>query len=275
MKNFFNGFKGKLVIALFVIMLGFLLQTASTGSLSTFSSKIIGLISVPFNNMTASIQNSVNNVFDKFQKTSVLIKENAELKEKIDELTNKTIDYDNLKNENGQLKDMLDIKAHNPSFKMVNALVINRDINDKFYSFILNKGSDDGIKVKNAVITKDGLVGIITEVSNSFCIVTSLLDPKINIGAYGTASNNSGILTGDHNLINEKKLKMTYISRNNTLKEGDILATSGIGNIFPRGLMVGNVEKVYLENDGLSMTAVVNPVVDIENISEVFIVTKF
>jgi len=275
MNDFFNGFKGKLVIAIFVIMLGFLLQTASTGSLSTLSSKIIGTISIPFNSITSSIQNTVNRVLDKFQKTSILIDENKDLKQEVSKLNNKIIDYDSVKNENEHLKDTLQIQKSNPNFQMVNALVVNRDMSDKFYSFILNKGSKDGIKIKNAVITKNGLVGLVTEVSEYFSIVTSILDPKINIGAYGTVSNNSGILTGDHNLIDEKKLNMAYISKTNNLNDGDIIATSGIGKVFPRGLMVGHIEKIFLENDGLSMTAIVKPAVDIESITNVQIVTGF
>ncbi|MGL5972352.1 MAG: rod shape-determining protein MreC [Oscillospiraceae bacterium] len=275
MKKFFSTFFGKLVIVVCIIMFGFMLQTATTGNLGTYGSRLIGTITVPINSVIVTIQAYIDEFLDNFQRVDILLEDNKKLRDEATSLKQQIIDYDKLKNDNNNLRDILRIQEENPNFQMVDTIVVSRDTTDKFYSFIINKGTKHGIQEKNAVINKNGLVGIVTDVQDSFAVVSTVLDPKINIGAYGSASNDNGILSGDNSLIKEKKMKLNYISRNNTLQKDDIVATSGTGQNFPRGLMVGNIEKVYLENDGLSMTAVVIPSVDVETVTQVQVIVGF
>lgn len=274
MKNFFRGLKGKIFIALFVIMIGFILQSAYSGTLNTFSSKAINFITKPLNTATFYLKQYINSVFDNFQRLDILSDENNQLKSEVSNLKNKLIEYENIKNENKALKDSLDIKEKNPDFKIVEANVIIRDTYSKFYSFSIDKGEFDGIKLKDYVITKDGLVGIITQVTKNSSVVSTILDPVVNIGAFSVNSSDTGVLNGDSSLVKDNKVKFKYISKNNTIKPGDILVTSGVALNSPRSVNIGVVDNIYLETDGLSMTALVKPSVNISSVNQVKVITS-
>lgn len=274
MRNFFRTIKGKIVIALFIVMIGFILQSAYSGTLNTFSSRAINFITKPLNTATFYLKQYINSIFDNFQRVDILSKENNELKVELSNLKNKLIEYENTKNENKALKDSLDIKEKNPDFKIVESNVIIRDTYSKFYSFSIDKGESDGIKLKDYVITKDGLVGIITQVTRDSSVVSTILDPIVNIGAFSVNSSDTGVLNGDSSLVKDNKVKFKYISKNNTIKPGDILATSGVASNSPRSINIGVVDNIYLESDGLSMTALVKPSVDISSVNQVKVVTS-
>lgn len=274
MRNFFRSIKGKIVIALFIVMIGFILQSAYSGTLNTFSSRAINFITKPLNTATFYLKQYINSVFDNFQRLDILSKENNELKAEVSNLKNKLIEYESTKNENKALKDSLDIKEKNPDFKIVESNVIIRDTYSKFYSFSIDKGESDGIKLKDYVITKDGLVGIITQVTKDSSVVSTILDPIVNIGAFSVNSSDTGVLNGDSSLVKDNKVKFKYISKNNTIKPGDILATSGVASNSPRSINIGVVDNIYLESDGLSMTALVKPSVDISSVNQVKVVTS-
>lgn len=274
MRNFFRSIKGKIVIALFIVMIGFILQSAYSGTLNTFSSRAINFITKPLNTATFYLKQYINSVFDNFQRLDILSKENNELKSELTNLKNKLIEYESTKNENKALKDSLDIKEKNPDFKIVEANVIIRDTYSKFYSFSIDKGENDGIKLKDYVITKDGLVGIITQVTKDSSVVSTILDPIVNIGAFSVNSSDTGVLNGDSSLVKDNKVKFKYISKNNTIKPGDILATSGVASNSPRSINIGLVDNIYLETDGLSMTALIKPSVDIPSVNQVKVITS-
>lgn len=275
MNQFFKSKKGKILIAVLVVLVGFMLQSASSGNLNTVSSKIIGTVTAPFSKVTTGFGNQIKSVLDKFQKAEYLRQENDELKAENAQLTGQLVELDNLKNENQNLKESVGIKQQNPTFEMVPATVTSRDPAEQFYSFIIDQGSNSGIQRKNAVITKDGLVGIISEVQDSYSVVTTILDPKINVGSFASASGDSGVVTGSIEFMKDKKTKMIYISRNHQIQAGALIATSGSSDIFPKNIVVGTVDEVNLEQDGLSMTARITPVVDVETVRQVQVVKSF
>ena len=275
MNSFFKSKKGIALIAVCVIMLGFMLQSTSSGSLNSFSSKIIGKVTAPFQGVITEFTGGINSVLDRFQKKEYLIEENKDLKDENAAIKQQIIEFDQYKQENENLKSTLGIKTQNPTYTAVPAKITARDPSELFYAFTLDKGSDDGVAKKNVVITNEGLVGMVTDVQPKYCTVTSMLDPKLSVGATTSASSNTGVLTGDISLLEQKKAKMIYVSRNHTMNIGDTVVTSGNQNTLPKNIIIGKVDSIDLESDGLSMTAIITPSVDAETVKQVQIITGF
>lgn len=125
-----------------------------------------------------------------------LEKENSELKEENRKLNDMLVDYYDLKKENEELYKFYEIKRENSDFSVVPAAVINKDPNENFYGFTLDKGKHDGVRVDNPVITENGLVGIVCEVNEKSCKVSTILSPLVHAGAIDKKTDDAGIING-------------------------------------------------------------------------------
>ena len=152
--------------------------------------------------------------------------------------------------------------------------VIARTTNDPFASFTVDKGSSDGIKPQDPVITSEGIVGVCYDVAESTCKVRTLYSPKTAIGVYSLRTRASGIIEGEYELAKTGLCRMNYIDKTSDIEVGDIIVTSGSAN-YPSSQLVGTVEEVGMEDSGLSMYALVRPAVDPATVSDVFVITGF
>ena len=185
------------------------------------------------------------------------------------------VDYDMMKRENEQYKEAWQIKEENPSYQVVNANVIGRDALEKYYSFTIDKGSRHGVKVKDSVMTENGIVGRVIEVGPNYAKVATILDPSVSIGCMVSRTGDSGLVGGDNVLSQNKQCTMTLLARDTLATEGDEVITTGLGGVFPRGLPVGTVKEVLLEASGKSMYAIIDPYEDIESVKMVMVITSF
>lgn len=275
MRNFLKSTKGKVTIAVIALLFGFMLQSARSGNLGTIGSRVIGFITTPFTATANAVSNGLNGFFGLFQGSKHYKEENQKLQEEVEELRNKQIEYEEVKKENEAFKQQLEIKEKNPSFKMVTAQVTIRNVNEKFYSFKINKGSDDGVGVKNAVITKEGLVGIVTEVGKDYSEVKTILDPSISVGTLVSEERATGMVEGDLNLWKQNKSRVKHIARENKIKDGDKVVTSGESKYYPKNIMVGTISEITHDENALLMTGVLTPSVDIVNVRQVQVITNF
>ena len=147
--------------------------------------------------------------------------------------------------------------------------------NDPFHGFYIDKGSKDGISVYDPVVTSEGLVGIISEISETYATVETLCSPNLSVSAEVTTKKESGIVEGDITLAPDYQCRMIYLDKDTKLEKGDLLTTSNSVGIFPQGYLIGSVVSIQPMDSGLSYCAVVRPSVDYENLSEVIVVTDF
>lgn len=185
------------------------------------------------------------------------------------------VELEQYRAENQQYRQFLDIKQDNPDFVFESAMVIGRDPSDFFYSFTIDKGSADGISLYDPVITPDGLVGRISEVSISNSKVVTILNPGIDVGAFDTRTRDTGVIAGDLPLAEQGMCKMLYLPRGSSAAAGDIITTSGIGGVFPKGLIIGTIDDVQTEAHGISLYAKIKPTADIPMVQDVFVITSF
>jgi len=189
------------------------------------------------------------------EEIEVLLQENAILKEKI-------IAYD-------RLKKLLELRE-SFSFQMIPALVISREPGNWFNSIIIDKGSKDGVQKNMAIATYSGLVGRVVSVEKSSSKVLLILDQRSAVGAMIQRSRDIGVLKGSE----KNYCFMEYLSRDADVKIGDLVITSGLGSIFPKGLTIGKVIEVKKDNYALFQEVLIRPQVDFTKLEEVFIVKK-
>ncbi|MBQ8182815.1 MAG: rod shape-determining protein MreC [Clostridia bacterium] len=275
MKRFLrSGTFRNLVIIAAVVLLGVLCASVSHNASSPFTS-VIGTIFSPLQKLSVAISDNLNGVSAAFTSSSVYMKENAALKKEIEEYRTKLADYDDLKKKVAAYEEFYGIKQKNTDFEISYGSVISRDAADVYGSFVLNTGSKDGVEAGDPVIYGEYVVGIVKKVNFSTCVVYSVLDPRVNIGAFESGTREYGYVSGDEALYSEGLCKLYGLDTSTSVVSGGIVCTSGAGGVFPDGLIIGEVTAVKKDDVSAACYAEVKPFSDLEQISEVFVITAF
>ena len=119
------------------------------------------------------------------------------------------------------------------------------------------------------------LVGVVTEAGPNSSRVTTILDPTLELGGRVARTDEDAILEGDFTLMQEGLLRLSFVSEQAKLVTGDQVTTSGLGGVYPPGLVVGTVRTLYVEEDGVSRYAQVEPAADIAEIQYVYIIVDY
>ncbi len=233
-------------------------------------SSIVNGITLPMSEVSAAAVNEANK-----PSYEELEKSNQELEAEISELRTQLADYYNVKQENERLWRYYDLKADNPQYGILPATVVRRDPNDDFYSFTIDKGKSSDVAVGDPVVTENGLIGWVCEVDTYTASVKTILSPDARVGVIDTVTRDSGVVSGNVLYADENLTTMTRISAQNTLKEGDIVTTTGISGRYPYGLIVGEVKEVAFDSYDTSMYAVISPFEDIRTVIDVVVITSF
>jgi rod shape-determining protein MreC len=201
-----------------------------------------------------------------------LKKENEELKKKNEELENKMMDYEVVYSENKVLKEHSGIVDTYPEYKVVAADVISDSISNWQDIYTINKGSKDNVNANMAVITKEGLVGYISSVTENTAKVVSVLDAGNSVSARITRSRDAVLCKGSIALKEKNQLKLTYIPIGAEILVGDKIETSGMGSVYPKGIAVGTVKEVVIKKNPIENEAVIEPAVDFNRLETVAVI---
>ncbi len=275
MKEFFKSRGFKVLLAVLVVLLAFMIRAASSGGLATITSSFLGAIVEPFQKVTASISAGVSSFFGNILHAGDLADENQQLRDELAQLREQLADFETYRLENEELKKFLNIKEENPDLDLESALVIGRSPNDRFYSFTIDKGSNSGIALRDPVITSEGLVGVVTELSPTSATVSTILDPALNVGAIVVQTQDVGTVSGNGDLVGDGNCGMSHLPRSSQAKAGDMVQTSGLGGLFPKGLLIGEIVSLEPEDQGTTQYAVIKPYVDVTSVRNVMVIKSF
>ena len=259
----------KILASVFIVLLVTAAVTAAVDK--NIFTDIYTALSKPFMQTTAAM--SEGNYTAKTREE--LAKENSELHEEINELVSRVIDYDEIKKENEILRKYYGIKDDHPDYSIAVANVIRRDPNDDFYGFTIDKGSRDDVSRGDPVINDFGLVGWVSEVNITTSRVTTLLSPEAKVGAMDQKTHDSGIAAGSASYSDSGEFVLSVISADNKIKEGDIVITTGVGGVYPAGIVVGKVKRLGINEYDTTPFAVIEPYSDLRAVSDVVVITAF
>lgn len=258
-----------------VLLLGMtVLDIASHGHM-TFWENIGGTFITPIQNFFTTLFDYGGNLVEAYTDYEELERENEKLRKELASAGQLIRDAESSVNENQSLKAMLGIVEENPNFEFASCLVVGSDQNGYSHTLTLNKGSADRLNERDLVITADGVVGYISELGVNWSKVTTILDSSCEIGAIVTRTQDIGVLDWDFTLSEEGLLKLAYLNTEVVLNSGDSVETSGVGGIFPKGVLLGRVKELRTESHGISQYAVLEPAVAVDEVSTVFVITNF
>ena len=153
---------------------------------------------------------------------------------------------------------------------MVAGNVIAQDLSRWFQSVIIDQGKDAGIRAGMPVISGAGVVGVIAGTTATASKVLLMIDLQSRVDAYVQRSRARGTVRGR----SEEACELDYVLREEDVREGDQLLTSGLGAVYPKGLLVGTVSHIERKPYGLFQTVRVDPAVDFRNLEEVFVILE-
>ncbi|MGI5942077.1 MAG: rod shape-determining protein MreC [Pelotomaculaceae bacterium] len=175
--------------------------------------------------------------------------------------------------ENQRLAALLAYKqVMEQEYNLMTASVIARDPGNWFATVKINRGSRDGVQENMTVLSPEGLVGRVVSVSPSNCEVLLISDPRSGVGSLVQETRTPGIVEGT--LGGSGMARMIHIPKNSLLEEGQIVVTSGLGSVFPKGIPVGTLGSVRDEPTGLFQSAEVKPFANLDKLEEVFIIVN-
>jgi rod shape-determining protein MreC len=153
---------------------------------------------------------------------------------------------------------------------MVPANVIHQDLSAWFQSLIIDQGAAAGIRPGMPVITESGVVGLVSGTTPGASKVLLVVDPQSRVDAYIERTRARGTVRG----TSGHECDFEYVLREESLETGDVLLTSGLGTVYPKGLVVGRVASVDRKTSGLFLSAKVTPAVDFTRLEEVFVILE-
>jgi rod shape-determining protein MreC len=195
-------------------------------------------------------------------------KENDRLKEEIQRYQALTGNYREALATNARLRKLLEFKEQLPQ-PTITARIIGRDPSQWFKTFSIDRSSGDGVSKGMPVVTVEGVVGQILDGGNRRAKVLQAIDPNSAIEVLIQNTRTQGIIKGTGD-----SYRLHYVLKNNKINPGDLLITSGLGGVFPKGLPVGIVSSVVSNRRGMFLDVEVDPVVDFSKLENVIVIMK-
>ena len=221
------------------------------------------------NKTGSAVVDAVNNV-ETLHKAQ---KENEELKKQVMELQQEISLMQQDKYEVDQYRELFELSNQYEDYEMTGANVIAKDSGNWFHSFIIDKGTNDGLAVDMAVLAPGGLAGIITSVGPSASRVMAIIDDDSNITSMSMSMKESCMVSGDLELYKEGRLRLMYADKDASITEGDKIVTSNISTKYLPGLLIGYVDEIETDANNMTKSGTIIPYVDFTHLDTVLVIT--
>lgn len=209
-----------------------------------------------------------------FETMKELRAENEALQAQVDELNMKNSLLQQDKHELERLRELYALDELYADYEKVGARVTANDSGNWFHSFVIDKGSKDGIAVDMNVISGNGLVGIITEVGPNWSRVRSIIDDASSVSALVLSTSDTCIVNGDLTLMQDGRIRFEMLPNNGTeIEEGEQVVTSHISNKYLQGILIGYISEIHVDSNNLTRSGYIIPKADFEHLREVLVIT--
>lgn len=261
-----------LIFFVLAALIGIVLNEA--GYLESIQGVILRLISPLQARLAAAVETS-GGLFRAARDLRDLRQRNEALEETYAQILVENVALREAAQENVTLRQFFNFAQQHPGFQLVGgevkAQVIGRDPSNFVYSLIIDAGEAQGVKRGMPVIVPLGLVGRVQSVGPNWAKVLLITDPRSSVSALIQTSRVTGQVQGQV----DGDLVMRYISQEETVNEGEIVLTSGLGGNFPKGLVIGQVRSVQRRDSDLFQQATVHPTVNFDRLEMVLVVAAF
>ncbi len=248
--------------------------TTIKGSILNPLRTAVGYVLVPIQSGVNRVGGGLYNELSSVGKLKTALAENETLKTRVDELTEENTRLRSEQFELERLRSLYELDQEYMQYHKIGARIIAKDSGSWFSVFRIDKGSDDGIKEDMNVIAGGGLVGIVSDVGANYATVRSIIDDSSRVSAMAQQSGDSCIVAGDLQLFKEGRLKLSYMEKDDDIKDGDMIVTSNISGKFLPGILVGYATDITVDyNDNLTKSGYLIPAARFDRLQEVLVIT--
>lgn len=221
---------------------------------------------LPVQSGMARVVDGATGLWERYTEIGRLRVENRQLRTQVDALSQEVAALREQALTAQRLQRLLDLR-HQTAFRAVVARVVSRDPSHWFSTLLIDRGGRDGLQRNAPVVTPDGVVGRVIEVTPTVARVLLVADSRSALGVLVQRSRDAGVVEGRSSLM----LHMKYLSRTTQVQPGDLVVTSGQGGVFPSGLVVGRIVRVFKEPGALLQEAEVEPAAQLDRVEEVLV----
>ncbi|RHS23796.1 rod shape-determining protein MreC [uncultured Clostridium sp.] len=248
--------------------------TTIKGSILNPLRTAVGYVLVPIQSGVNRVGGGLYNELSSVGKLKTALAENETLKTRVNELTEENTRLRSEQFELERLRSLYELDQEYMQYHKIGARIIAKDSSSWFSVFRIDKGADDGIKQDMNVIAGGGLVGIVTDVGANYATVRSIIDDSSRVSAMAQQSGDSCIVAGDLKLFKEGRLKLSYMEKDDDIKDGDMIVTSNISGKFLPGILVGYATDITVDyNDNLTKSGYLIPAARFDRLQEVLVIT--
>ncbi|MCD7864137.1 MAG: rod shape-determining protein MreC [Lachnospiraceae bacterium] len=253
-----------------------LILSIFTSIFDTALSYVAGYVVIPFQKGITVVGTYLTDRADLFADMQELIAQNESLQEQVDELTVENNRLQQDKYELNELRKLFDLGEEYESYTKTGARIVSSESTNWYYSFVIDKGTDDGLAVNMNVIADGGLVGIITKVGPNWARVTSIISDDVYIMSQLLSTQDNLLVEGDLSLIQSDGVISfsDLLDTTDSAVVGDKVVTSNISDKFLPGLVVGYIQSIETDANNMTKSGTILPAVDFNHLEEVLVILE-
>lgn len=268
-------FRSKWFIVSFITIVLLVIMGVSANKFSRLNwlNNIISVPLTPVQSFFTSIGRTVENSLSYFKDVDAVKKENEKLKAEVSDLQTRNRELEALEIKNEELRKALNLKQQFGDYTIMGANITAIDPDNWFNVFRVDVGTREGVRNDSPVLTSGkGLVGRVTSTDLTSSKVLTIIDEESAVSGWiSKAGGGHAIVRGDMSLKEKGLCKMDYIPLEVDVEVGDAIETSGLGGIYPKGILIGQVVEVRKTNSEMDRYAIIQPAADFKRLEEVYI----
>ncbi|WP_081667164.1 MULTISPECIES: rod shape-determining protein MreC [unclassified Butyrivibrio] len=264
-----------LLFILTILCTGLIAITFNTSVFNGSVNSVAATFVIPMQKGITTVSTYIKGLSDNLASIKALQDENAALRQKVDELTNENTGLEQDKYELTKLRELYSLDNQYSDYKKIGARIIAKDAGNWYHSFVIDKGTDNGVVVDMNVIAGGGLVGRITDAGPDWAKVQTIIADNSSVSATVLSASENLIATGDLELYNEGQIAFSkLVDEADKVTVGDKVVTSNISDKYLPGILIGYISTIEEDSNNLTKSGRITPVVDFEYMDEVLVIMQ-
>jgi rod shape-determining protein MreC len=264
-----------LLFILTVICVASIVITFNTNLFTGPLNSVTGIFVIPFQKGITTVGTFLKDTTDRLSSITQLLEENERLTEEIARLTTENTNLEQEKYELTELRNLYKLDAQYEEYEKTGARIIAKDAGNWYHSFVIDKGSDDGVSIDMNVIAGGGLVGRVIDVGPDWAKVQSIIADNAAVSGMVLSSSENLIVSGDLELYRQGFVSFSkLVDEADKVSIGDKVVTSNISDKYLPGILIGYISTIDADSNNLTKSGRITPAVDFEHMNEVLVLMK-
>ena len=275
MPQFFRKRPLAFLIILVILLIALAIFTSSHSNKLTVIEGVVGEVVTPIQGVMYRTATIVSDYFQSIGERRQLVGDYETLKDRVAQLEQQQLEMDEKVRENERLTALLGFKKEHEEFILTGVRITGKNPGNWFNVITINKGTNQGIKVNMAVVNDKGLIGRVIDVGGNWSKVRAIIDGQSSVSGIIERTRDNGTVKGNNSITFENGLcRMIHLPLDSDIVIGDKVITSGLGEIFPKGIYIGEVVEVIYEKRDLFKTAMIQPGADFLRPEEILVISS-